>query len=171
MDSHSQTPNTIFLLLTSLLLISFVLYLILKRLKPNTMNTSSQPLLPVPGRVTSGFGPRRAPTAGASTNHNGVDLSAAIGTEVHAPWEGTVVSVLWTTAGGHQVILHHPNGYRTGYAHLSQILVRRGDHVAQGATIALTGNTGTSTGPHLHFTLTNPEGQKIDPQSIFQFNA
>ena len=126
---------------------------------------------PVTGRITSKFGKRQAPTAGASTYHNGVDIAVPVGTQVVAPWGGTVLSTYSNAAGGRQMIVRHPNGYRTGYAHLSGYIASKGQTVKQGEAICLSGNTGHSTGPHLHFTLTNAAGQKVDPETIFDFKA
>lgn len=150
-------------------------YIVMKH-KENTTTTPAGAGLPVPtpplqGRVTSPFGRRSAPVAGASTYHNGVDLAAPIGTQVRAPWDGTIAKTYYNEKGGYQMLVDHPGGYRTGYAHLSQFVARAGDRVAQGDLIALTGNTGIGTGPHLHFTLTDPAGNKIDPQTIFTFKA
>ena len=117
---------------------------------------------PVKGRITTPFGPRIHPITGAEQLHNGIDIAVPIGTDVLAPADGVVKSVYSTTAGGRQIVLEH-DGWMTGYAHLSQQLVSIGDHVAQGQVIAKSGNTGTSTGPHLHFTMTNGMGQKVDP--------
>lgn len=135
--------------------------------KMNKLNAKN----PVVGRITSKFGKRPAPVAGASTNHNGVDISVPIGTQVVAPWSGTVLSTYSNEAGGRQMIVKHPNGYRTGYAHLSEFCAQKGDRVAAGQTICLSGNTGRGTGAHLHFTLTNPAGQKVDPETVFDFKA
>ena len=126
---------------------------------------------PVTGPITSKFGPRKAPVAGASTYHNGVDVGVPVGTQVVAPWDGTVLSTYSNAAGGNQMIVKHPNGYRTGYAHLSGYVATKGQAVRQGEAICLSGNTGHSTGPHLHFTLTNPAGQKVDPLTVFDFKA
>ena len=126
---------------------------------------------PVTGPITSKFGPRKAPVAGASTYHNGVDVGVPVGTQVRAPWDGTVLSTYSNAAGGNQMIVKHPNGYRTGYAHLSGYVATKGQAVRQGEAICLSGNTGHSTGPHLHFTLTNPAGQKVDPETVFDFKA
>ena len=133
----------------------------------NKMNAKN----PVTGPVTSKFGPRKAPVAGASTYHNGVDVGVPVGTQVVAPWDGTVLSTYSNAAGGNQMIVRHPNGYRTGYAHLSGYVATKGQTVRQGEAICLSGNTGHSTGPHLHFTLTNPAGQKVDPETVFDFKA
>lgn len=124
---------------------------------------------PVKGKVTSKFGNRTAPTAGSSTDHNGVDIAVPVGTKVRSPWAGKVTSVLTNNAGGKQMIVTHWNGYKTGYAHLSEWKAQKGDNVHAGQVIALSGNTGNSTGPHLHFTLTGKDGMKMDPEKKFHF--
>lgn len=125
----------------------------------------SQWIWPVQGRLTSPFGDRIHPVNGTASFHNGIDIAAPIGTSVVAPLNGEVLSVYENSAGGKQLIIQHPNGYRSGYAHLNRILVRVGEEVMRGEVIAEVGNTGTSTGPHLHFTLTNSAGTKVDPQT------
>lgn len=124
---------------------------------------------PVKGTVTSKFGNRTAPTSGASTNHNGTDISVPVGTKIKSPWAGKVTSVMNNNAGGLQMVVTHYNGYKTGYAHLSEVKKDKGDVVLAGQVIALSGNTGNSTGPHLHFTLTDKNGDKIDPETKFTF--
>lgn len=148
---------------------AYLLYRMAK--KAGELNTPG--LNPISGKITSKFGYRTAPTSGASTLHNGVDIAATIGTQVISPWEGTVKKV-WndtTYGGGVSLAILHNNKYRTGYCHLSSTLVEAGETVERGQVIALTGNTGNTTGPHLHFTLTDPSGTKIDPQSMFDFKA
>ena len=120
---------------------------------------------PVNGRVSSPFGDRIHPVHGTTSYHNGIDIAAPIGTSVVAPMNGEVLSVYENEAGGKQLIIQHPNGYRSGYAHLNRVLVRVGEEVMRGEVIAEVGNTGTSTGPHLHFTITNSAGNKVDPQT------
>jgi murein DD-endopeptidase MepM/ murein hydrolase activator NlpD len=124
---------------------------------------------PVNGRITSKFGTRTAPVAGASTNHNGVDIAAPTGTPVVAPLDGKVSQVLENSKGGKQLIITHDNGYKTGYAHLSGYAVILNEKVKQGQTIAYVGSTGTSTGSHLHFTVTNPLGLKVNPEDYIKF--
>jgi murein DD-endopeptidase len=126
-------------------------------------------IAPIAGRVMSKFGQRTHPITGVISMHNGTDISAPIGTAVISPADGTVTTVNFHATGGKQVVVTHTNGYRTGYAHLSEQLVTAGQKVTKGQAIAKTGNTGASTGPHLHFTVTNPLGIKIDPQTIFTF--
>ena len=125
--------------------------------------------VPLKGRVTSPFGLRTAPIAGASTNHNGVDIAAPAGTAIVAPLDGVVESVFYNDSGGNQLVIKHTNGYKTGYAHLQKSTVVKGDKVKQGQVIAYVGNTGKSTGAHLHFTVTNPLGVKVNPEDYFKF--
>lgn len=103
------------------------------------------------GRLSSGFGARSAPTRGASTNHKGVDWAVPIGTTVVASNAGTVVHAGWASGYGYAVYINHSDGRQTRYGHLSKVLVKPGQTVSQGERIALSGNTGRSTGPHLHF--------------------
>lgn len=124
---------------------------------------ASQFQWPVKGRITSPFGERTHPVTGAVAGHNGIDIAAPIGTDVLAAADGVVGSVYSTATGGKQVVVVHDNGWKSGYAHLSEQLVRTGDHVAQGQVIAKSGNTGQVTGPHLHFTMTDNSGSKVDP--------
>ena len=103
------------------------------------------------GRLSSGFGARSAPTKGASTNHKGVDWAVPIGTSVSASNAGTVAFAGWASGYGYAVYINHADGRQTRYGHLSKVLVKTGQSVSQGERIALSGNTGRSTGPHLHF--------------------
>ena len=105
------------------------------------------------GVLTSSYGRRSAPTAGASTNHQGTDWATPVGTAVMASSGGTVTRAGWASGYGYVVYIQHEGGRETRYAHLSSVLVSVGEHVDQGERIALSGNTGRSTGPHLHFEL------------------
>ena len=103
------------------------------------------------GYITSGFGGRSAPKAGASTYHQGIDIGVPTGTSVTASCAGTVSVAGWQGGYGNLVCIRHDDGRETRYGHLSRIEVRVGQYVQQGQRIALSGNTGNSTGPHLHF--------------------
>lgn len=103
------------------------------------------------GRLSSGFGKRSAPTRGASTYHKGIDWSVPSGTSVFASSGGTVAKAGWASGYGYVVFINHADGRQTRYGHLSKVLVKSGQSVAQGDKIALSGNSGISTGPHLHF--------------------
>ncbi|MBN2799234.1 MAG: M23 family metallopeptidase [Deltaproteobacteria bacterium] len=104
-------------------------------------------------RVSSPFGDRVHPTLGTRRFHNGVDLAIPVGSQVHAPRRGVVRAIRRGGVSGVALILLHGEGVETAYAHLSQVLVEEGDAVEAGDLIALSGNTGRSTGPHLHFTV------------------
>lgn len=106
---------------------------------------------PVAGRITSGFGVRRDPFTEKHKFHKGIDIACGIGTRVVASAEGTVVFAGSKKGYGKTVIVEHRNGYRTLYGHLSKFQVKNGEKVKQGQKLALSGMTGRSTGPHLHF--------------------
>ncbi len=142
--------------------------LIILYTKFKKMKTATTPLK---GKVKTKFGNRIAPIAGASTNHNGVDISAPLGTPIISPLDGVVLDINTHKTGGKQLIIKHTNGYRTGYAHLNSYAVEKGSIVKQGQIIAYVGNTGLSTGAHLHFTVTNPLGIKVNPEEYFNFSA
>lgn len=114
------------------------------------------------GRQTSGFGRRSAPTKGASTYHKGVDWAVPTGTSVYASCGGTVAKAGWGSGYGYVVYINHEDGRQTRYAHLSKVLVKSGQSVRQGERIALSGNTGVSTGPHLHFEILI-NGSQVNP--------
>ena len=108
-------------------------------------------------RITSDFGPRRAPTSGASSWHKGIDISAPIGTPVYATASGTVEYIRdqGNRGGGKYVVIKHGNtNFRTAYFHLSDNhILKVGDTVQAGCLIGLSGNTGASTGAHLHYAI------------------
>lgn len=103
------------------------------------------------GILSSGFGGRSSPGGRGSTNHQGVDYAIPSGSSVYASSGGTVSVAGWSGGYGYCVLITHPDGSKTRYAHLSKVLVSVGQTVSQGEKIALSGNTGISTGPHLHF--------------------
>lgn len=114
------------------------------------------------GRLSSGYGKRTAPKKGASTYHKGVDWSTPTGTSVVASCGGTVAKAGWGSGYGYVVYINHEDGRQTRYGHLSKILVTSGQKVSQGQKIALSGNTGVSTGPHLHFEILI-NGSQVNP--------
>lgn len=114
-------------------------------------------------RFTSGFGMRLDPITRQWRMHNGIDLANAIGTPVLAARSGRVVHVEPNSGTyGHLIILDHGNGIRTLYAHLDSFAVSAGQWVSTGQMIGRMGNTGRSTGPHLHFSVIR-NGRWIDP--------
>ncbi|MFV0423627.1 peptidoglycan DD-metalloendopeptidase family protein [Oleidesulfovibrio sp.] len=106
---------------------------------------------PIPGRITSGFGWRPDPFTGQREWHAGVDIVGNEGDPVAACWDGKVIFAGEKGDNGNLVVLEHAGGWRSYYGHNSEISVKVGDQVAAGRKIAEVGNTGRSTGPHLHF--------------------
>ncbi len=101
-------------------------------------------------RITSIFGNRTAPTAGASSNHGAIDIGVSY-VPVYAPADGKVILASWVSGYGNYIMIDHGNGYYTAFGHLSQYKVSVGSVVKSGQQIAVSGNTGISTGPHLHY--------------------
>lgn len=132
----------------------------------NRAASSAGPLtqfqLPTQGRISSGFGPRRAPTAGASSFHKGVDIAAPTGSRVGAAANGVVIFAGKLGGLGNAIIVDHGGGTITEYGHLSRILVERGQQVGRNAKIGEVGSTGVSTGPHLDFRV-KQNGKYVDP--------
>lgn len=116
------------------------------------------------GRLSSGFGRRNAPTKGASSYHKGIDWATPIGTAVMASCDGVVTKAGWGSGYGYVVYIDHGDGRQTRYGHLSKVLVKAGQRVSQGQKIALSGNTGRSTGPHVHFEILIG-GSQVNPLS------
>ena len=119
--------------------------------------------LPVDAPLTSHFGWRADPLDGRVRFHRGVDVRAAYGTEVPAVAQGTVVFAGEQGGYGTTVVVEHPQGLRTRYAHLSASVVRVGDQVTAGQPIGRVGSSGRSTGAHLHFEV-EQAGRRIDPE-------
>jgi murein DD-endopeptidase MepM/ murein hydrolase activator NlpD len=108
---------------------------------------------PLPGysSISSSFGPRTSPTAGASSYHKGIDIPAPVGTPIVAAIAGTVITSTYGSSEGNYVQIDHGNGVVTQYMHCSSLAVSVGQTVQQGQVIAYVGSTGVSTGAHLHF--------------------
>lgn len=130
----------------------------------NTIHTSGSYCWPlnISGTITSNFGYRDAPTAGASSYHKGIDIAAPMGTSVVAAKEGTVTTASYQSAAGNYIMVYHGNSTYTVYMHLSAIHVSVGQKVSQGEVIGAVGSTGVSTGPHLHFGV-NVNGSYVNP--------
>ena len=122
---------------------------------------------PVRGRLTSGYGNRNSPFTGLRQFHSGIDISAVTGTPVRAAMSGRVSVAGWDSAYGNYVVISHHSGYRTLYAHLNVIRVKSGAYVGAGERIGDVGNTGLSTGSHLHFTVYK-NGRTINPRSLMR---
>lgn len=129
-----------------------------------TLGTAYALSWPVPpwAHVTSPFGIREHPTLGGRRLHAGVDLGIPVGTAVHAAAAGIVRRSSGDGVRGLALVIDHGSGVSTVYFHNEELLVHKGDHVQQGQIISRSGNTGRSTGPHLHYQLDLPSGP-VDP--------
>ena len=134
------------------------------RLPENTINRVLGRLFVAParGRISSRYGYRTDPFTGLRRFHNGIDLAGEAGAHISAAMRGTVALVGYNGIYGRYVILRHADGYQSLYAHLQSVSVSRGDSVRQGQRIGTMGNTGYSTGTHLHFSVFH-NGEHVDP--------
>lgn len=120
---------------------------------------------PISGRITSAFGRRHHPILGKELHHNGIDISQPTGTHVK-PLTAGIVTFSGEKGGyGQMVEIDHGNGLSSRYAHLSQLLVRQGDRIRPEQTIGHVGETGLTTGPHLHLEI-HRHNQPIDPLTV-----
>jgi len=117
---------------------------------------------PTRGSLSSLFGYRLSPFTGKREFHNGIDIYARINSPIVVPADGFVASIGWHHNNGKTLTIKHGYGMVTKYAHLNKVLVKKGQYVKRGETIALLGNTGRSTGPHLHYTV-YLNGVSVDP--------
>ena len=125
---------------------------------------------PVDGPVGSGFGFRSDPFSGRAALHTGLDFPADVGTAIHAAAGGVVLQAEFHPQYGHMIELDHGRGLVTRYAHASKVLVKVGDLIKRGQLIAQVGNSGRSTGPHLHFEVL-VEGVPQDPSRFLATNT
>ena len=123
-------------------------------------------IMPVWANPSSGFGPRRAPVHGGSTYHRGVDIPGVPGERIVATAHGRVTFTGRKKGLGLTVTIDHGHGLQTVYGHASEILVERGQQVERRDVIALVGNTGTSTGYHVHYEV-HVDGVAVDPTRFF----
>ena len=132
-----------------------------KALVPNAMRLPLDTI-----RITSPFGMRRHPITGKMTMHHGIDYGAPVGTPVYAVAAGRVSEIKETPLGGKQVTITHADKTQTFYLHLSSYSVRPGTMVSARQRIASVGNTGRSTGPHLHLGIKSPANKWLNPQKV-----
>lgn len=118
---------------------------------------------PIKGWLTSYFGIRKSPYTGRPKKHEGLDIAANTGTPINVTADGIVARVETSSGYGKSVVVDHGYGYRTLYAHNSKNLVKRGQKVSRGDKIAEVGNTGRSTGPHVHYEILL-NGVPVDPR-------
>lgn len=112
--------------------------------------------------VSSHYGYRKHPINGVIKKHQGVDFCVPTGTAVFSTYYGIVVSATYERGYGNTILIYNHGGFRTRYGHLVSLFVRKGEYVKPGQLIGLSGNTGRSTGPHLHYEIII-KGKRIDP--------
>ena len=132
----------------------------------NEMISSFPSDWPVRGRIVSGVGMRLSPWTGEEEFHSGIDIANPVGAPVHASGDAVVGSIRKGGGKGRTITLDHGQEITTQYAHLSEILVSEGDRVRKGQRIALVGNSGKTTGPHLHYEV-RVNGIPINPRKAF----
>ena len=120
-------------------------------------------IMPTQGWLTSAFSAMRShPVLHVARPHEGIDVSAPMGTPIEAPAAGVVRSAGWEAGYGHTIEIDHGYGIVTRFAHASRLLVRKGERVSRGEKIALVGNSGLATGPHLHYEV-HVGGRPVNP--------
>jgi len=122
---------------------------------------------PVEGEISSGFGLREHPVSHEMIRHTGVDIRAPVGSVVNATASGIVSFSGWTNGSGYIVVLEHGHGFSTAYAHNKENMVSVGQKVKKGEKIALSGSTGVTTGPHVHYEVWKDK-QQIDPTAYLK---
>lgn len=132
-------------------------------LEHNRELAATPSIWPARGKVTSEFGPRRSPFTGRREFHDGIDIAAPRGTPIHAAADGKVVLSTYQRGIGNVIIIDHGYDYQTLYGHLSGFAVRADEEVIKGQLIGYMGNTGMSTGPHLHYSVF-VNGVAVDPR-------
>jgi murein DD-endopeptidase MepM/ murein hydrolase activator NlpD len=133
-------------------------------LASNSKRLAATPsIMPTQGWLTSAFSSMREhPILHIARPHEGIDVTAPMGSPIEAPAAGTVLQAGWETGYGNTVTIDHGYGIVTKFAHASKLLVQKGEHVARGQRIALVGHTGLATGPHLHYEV-HVNGRPVDP--------
>jgi murein DD-endopeptidase MepM/ murein hydrolase activator NlpD len=132
------------------------------------MDLNRRPQLwPVAGRLLSFFGQRTDPFSGEGRFHTGLDISAGTGTPVRATADGMVAHAGWSSGYGKLVVVKHPEGHETYYAHLSRFNVVAGQEVRMGEVVAYSGATGRAQSPHLHYEVRH-HGTPLNPYKFLQ---
>ncbi|UTC66473.1 MULTISPECIES: peptidoglycan DD-metalloendopeptidase family protein [unclassified Treponema] len=124
-------------------------------------------IYPINGRLTSPFGYRRDPFTGRKSFHTGIDIASPTGTPIKLTLDGKVSYTGYSAIYGNYVIVTHSGGYQSMYGHMHTIKVKRGQILNQGAVIGTVGNTGRSTGPHVHFSIYK-NGKLINPLTVLK---
>lgn len=122
---------------------------------------------PVQGKITSRYGKRKDPMNKKSAFHTGIDFRGKRGDKIYATADGVVKKAFRNGGYGNYIKIEHGNGYTTSFSHMKKYLVRRGESIKRGQVIGLVGNTGRSTGPHLHYEVAL-DGKTINPYNFMK---
>lgn len=122
---------------------------------------------PVDGPISSGFGKRTDPVNGKAAFHTGIDFRSKPGDSIYATADGKVQKALFNGSYGNYVLIDHGNGYSTAFSHMKKYVVRRNEKIHRGQLIGFVGNSGRSTGPHLHYEVTL-DNDPIDPYTFMK---
>ncbi len=125
---------------------------------------------PTSGRISSRYGVRAHPIFGGVRPHEGIDIYASRGTPIVATADGRIVRAGWKVGYGLTMLIDHDFGYKTFYAHCSKLKKKKGDSVKRGEVIAMVGNTGITTGSHLHYEVMI-DGKSVDPSNYILGHA
>ena len=125
--------------------------------------------VPLHGEISSGYGYRFHPVTGLPEFHKGIDIPAEVGTPIAAFRDGVVTKAEYSDSFGYYLVIEHEEDTVSRYGHCSTVLVKKGDRVQAGMTVALSGNTGVSTGPHCHFDLM-VDNVFVDPLTVIPFS-
>ncbi|MCK9174101.1 MAG: M23 family metallopeptidase [Desulforhopalus sp.] len=144
---------------------------LLDRVDANLKKISYIPVgKPINGAVTSPYGARRDPINGRRSFHEGMDFQGYRGEPIHATADGVVLRAFCNGGYGKYVELDHGNGFHTAYGHMTRIKVHSGQHIKRGTVIGFVGNTGRSTGPHLHYEVKR-SGSPVNPKRFLSAAA
>jgi len=122
---------------------------------------------PINGAITSRFGKRKDPVNGKRGFHTGLDIRGKRGQKIYATADGVVEKAFRNGGYGNYVVINHGNGYKTSFAHMQKYKVRRGEQIERGQVIGLVGNTGRSTGPHLHYEILR-KNKPVNPYNFMK---
>jgi len=138
---------------------------LLLRTTPNGFPLSSRQA------ISSSFGARQHPILQRVRQHDGVDFSVKLGTPVYATANGMVITAVTQNASGfgRQVVLEHAWGFSSRFAHLNRVMVKPGEHIRKGALLGYSGNSGSSSGPHLHYEV-HYKGKALDPTNFIHWS-
>lgn len=134
-----------------------------------SINTTENWLEPVNGIITSSCGERQSPISNEMEYHNGLDIAVEENTAAIAVKNGVVTEVRYSESLGNVLKYQTEDGYTILYAHLNDVLVKQGEQIKQGQTVAYTGNTGFSTGPHIHYSIWKGD-MLINPMQFVNLN-